>query len=276
MRYLPGALFNHDLLRHVYLSGYINANLVDPILEVDDDWKPYFTVSLVAPTRGFSGEVVKRVLLVDPQSGAIQSFAPQEVPQWVDRFVPASTVLDYLTWWGRYAHAPWFNPSGANERSPDVSDSGYVQLLYDQVGQGDDPVWLVPMTSSANTGVVVLFDTRDNTGRLYRVAGLGSAANVQSTFASSPANIRGYKVSNVQLYDIDGEPTWVATFFEPNPFGEIFQAVGLVDARHLSGSNVIMAPDRSRALAEYAQWLANNDMQTGQHTPLPDIPDVPI
>ncbi len=89
MRYLPGALFNQDLLRHVYLSGYTNANLVDPTLEVNDNWKPYFTISLMGPTRGFTGDVVKRVLLVDPQSGAIQSFAPQEVPPWVDRIIPS-------------------------------------------------------------------------------------------------------------------------------------------------------------------------------------------
>jgi hypothetical protein len=271
MRYLPGALFNQDLLRHVYLSGYTNANLADPTLEVNDNWKPYFTISLMGPTRGFTGDVVKRVLLVDPQSGAIQSFAPQEVPPWVDRIIPASAVLEYLAWWGQYAHAPWFNPSGANKQTPEVADSGHVQLLYDQVGLRSEPVWLVPMTSSASadnasTGIV-LFDTRDNTGRLYRLTGTGVTANVQSALASNPANLRGYLVSNVQLYDIYGEPTWVATFYEPNPFGEIFQAVGLVDARHLSGSHVIMAPNKSQALAEYAQWLSENNIQTGKILP---------
>ncbi len=132
-------------------------------------------------------------------------------------------------------------------------------------------MWLVPMTSSASTDNastgIVLFDTRDNTGRLYRLTGPGVTANVQSTLASNPANLRGYQVSNVQLYDIYGEPTWVATFYEPNPFGEIFQAIGLVDARHLSGSHVIMAPNKSQALAEYAQWLSENDIQTGKISP---------
>jgi hypothetical protein len=263
MRYLPDALFNQDLLRHVYLSGYTNADLADPTLEVDDNWKPYFTISLMAPTQGFTGEVVKRVLLVDPQTGGIQNFAPADVPYWVDRIIPSSTVIDYLEWWGKYSHAPWFNPSGANQQVPEVGDSNQLQLLYNRVGQSDTPVWLAPMTSSggtddASTGIV-LFDTRDNTGRFYPLTGLGLTSNVQTTFSSNPGNIRGYLVSNLQLYSIFGEPTWVATFYQPNPFGEIFQAVGIVDARRLSGSNVIMAPTKSQALAEYAQWLAQNN-----------------
>src|SRR5260370_37533143 len=41
MRYLPHALFIQDLLLHVYLSGYTNGDLLDPTLEVDDNWTPY-------------------------------------------------------------------------------------------------------------------------------------------------------------------------------------------------------------------------------------------
>jgi hypothetical protein len=148
---------------------------------------------------------------------------------------------------------------------PAVNSSNQLQLLYDQVGQKDSPVWLATMTSNGGTndaGIgIVLFDTRDNTGHFYPMTGLGVASSVQTTFSSSPGNIHGYQVSNVQLYDIFGEPTWVATFYQPDEdqFGEIFKAVGIVDAHHLSGSNVIMAPTKSRALGEYAQWLAKNN-----------------
>ncbi len=90
LRYIPDALLNQELLRHVYLSGYTYGDLADPTLEVDDSWNPYFTVSLMQPTRGFTGEVVKRVLIVDPQSGAIQNVAPNQVPGWVDRIIPAT------------------------------------------------------------------------------------------------------------------------------------------------------------------------------------------
>ncbi len=256
MRYLPDALFNQDLLRHVFLSGYTYGDLTDPTLEVDDNWRPYFTISLMQPTRGFTGEVTQRVLLVDTQTGAIANDAPSAVPAWVDRIIPAASVNDYLTWWGEYDHAPWFNPSGQNQQVPATSTP---ELVYNQV---DQPVWLVPMTSSAasdnsSTGVV-LFDTRDMTGRFYPLTGLGVTSNVSTTFKQAPGNLRNYDVGAIQLYEIYNEPTWVATYVQTNAYGASYQAIGIVDARHLQGANVIMAANKSDALAAYAQYLADN------------------
>ena len=284
LRYLPDAILNQDLLRHVYLSGYTNGDLADPTLEVNDDGTPYFTISLMQPTRGFTGEVVKQVLLVDPQSGVITPYAPDAVPSWVDRIIPAESVNDYLTWWGKYEKAPWFNPSGQNQQVPatvksangaqgsngDTSGDGTVtpELVYNQV---DQPVWLVPMTSNngndnSSTGVI-LFDTKDMTGHFYPLDGLGATSNVLTTFTDNPNNIRNYLVGAVQLYQIYNEPTWVATFVQKNDYGGSFQAVGIVDARHLNGVNVIMAPTKSQALSEYAQWLADNNVQGTTPTP---------
>jgi hypothetical protein len=265
LRYLPDAILNQDLIRHVYLSGYTNGNLADPTLEVNDDGTPYFTISLMQPTRGFTGDVVKQVLLVNPQSGNITPYAPEKVPSWVDRIIPAASVDQYLTWWGKYKTAPWFNPSGAGQQVPATD---MPELVYNQV---DQPVWLEPMTSNngsdnSTTGVM-LFDTRDMTGRFYPLNGLGATANVETTFKDNPNNIRNYQVGNVQLYQIYNEPTWVATFVQKNDFGGSFQAVGIVDARKLTGANVIMAPTKSQALAGYVQWLADNNVPGTTPTP---------
>ena len=254
LRYIPSAILNQDLLRHVYLSGYVDGNLVDPTLEVRDDWRPYFTISLMRPTRGFTGDVVSRVLLVDPQTGAIQSLDPKRVPSWVDRIIPADTVTQYLSWWGQYEHAPWFNPSGSGQQAP-ANDT--PELVYNSV---DQPVWLEPMTSSSgndnsSTGVI-LFDTRDNSGHFYQLTGIGVTNNVVSTFKNNPHNLKNYDVGAVQLYQIYGVPTWVATFVQSTDFGETFQGVGIVDARHLNGADVIMASDKADALSAYAQSLA--------------------
>jgi hypothetical protein len=258
MRYLPGAILNQDLLRHVYLSGYAYANLADPTLEVDDSGTPYFTISLMTPSRGFTGQVIPKALVVDPQSGAIKEYALKDVPSWVDRIVPSSAVTDYLSWWGQYHDAPWFNPSGAKQQKP----AGQIELLYNTAEQ---PVWLVTMTSSAQTDKsstgVVLFSPRDLTGTLYPLTGIGVSDNVVQTMTSNPQNIRDYGVGTLQLYQIYGEPTWIATFVRDIDSGQTFQAVGIVDAKHLTPANVIMASTKSEALAQYAQWLAANNVQ---------------
>jgi hypothetical protein len=264
MRYLPDAILNQDLIRHVYLSGYTDANLADPTLEVDDSGIPYFTISLLTPTRGFTGNVVEKILLVDPQSGAIKEYAMKDVPAWVDRDMPSSLVNNYLAWWGLYHDAPWVNPSGANQQKP----SGGIELLYNTA---DQPVWLVTMTSNSqsdrsSTGVV-LYSTRENAGTLYPLTGIGVSDDVVKTITSNPQNIRDYGVGSLQLYQIYGEPTWVATFVRDTDLGQTFQAVGIVDAKHLTGNNVIMAPTKTEALSLYAQWLAGNTTQGQGPTP---------
>jgi hypothetical protein len=253
LHYLPGAILNQDLLRHVYLSGYTYGNLVDPTLEVRDDWRPYFTVSLMQPTRGFTGDKLHSVLLADPQTGTVTEYPPLQVPSWVDRVVPDSTVSDYLTWWGQWESAPWFNPSGTGRQLP-ATDT--PELVYNNA---DKPVWLMPMTSGAasdnsSTGVV-LYDTHDTIGHFYPLAGLGVGDNVTTTFQSNPHNLKNYQVGAIQLYQIYGVPTWVAIFVQPNGSGENFAAVGMVDARHLINSNVIMASTKADALTQYAQSL---------------------
>lgn len=251
--YLPGALLNQDLLRHIYLSGYTYGRLLDPTLELDDQYHPYWTISLMQPIRGYVGDTLKEVLLVDAHTGDIKVYAPDKVPVWVDRVMPSETVSQYLQWWGQYHAAPWFNPSGAGQQKP----SGDPELLYNNVDH--QPVWLVAMTSSSandnsSTGIF-LFDTHKNQADFYPLGGIGVGDNVSSTFQSTRANIRSYPVVSLQLYQIYDTPTWVAIYAQSTGSGDIFQAVGIVDARELNGSNVQFENNLPQALQDYQQWL---------------------
>src|SRR5260370_17993815 len=108
------------------------------------------------PTRGYAGDVLSLVLIVDAHTGDIKVYQPQDVPYWVDRVIPADTVNQYLSWWGLYHASPWFNPSGAGQQTPASSP----QLLYNNF---DQPVSLIPMPSSSSnnqsTTRLSLFDT---------------------------------------------------------------------------------------------------------------------
>ena len=257
--YLPGALLNQDLLRHVYLSGYTYGKLLDPTLELDDSFHPYWTISLMQPIRGYVGDSLTEVLLVNAHTGEITKYKPQDVPSWVDRVMPSDTISQYLQWWGLYHSAPWFNPSGQGQQKP----VGTPELLYNSV---DNPVWLIAMTSSSandnsSTGIF-LFNTHKNQADFYPLAGLGIGDNVQNTFSSTRANIRNYNVASVQLYQIYNEPTWVAIYVQGTGSGDIFQAVGIVDAKNLNGSNVQFEASLPQALQDYQQWLAQQGSGT--------------
>ena len=287
--YQPGALLNEDLLRHVYLSGYTYGNLLDPTLELDDSLHPYWTISLMQPSRGYTGNVLSSVLIVDAHTGDIKQYQPQNVPTWVDRVMPAETVTQYLQWWGLYHAAPWFNPSGQGQQQP-ASDP---QLLYNNV---DNPVWLVPMTSSSSndsssTGVF-LFDTHKNVAQFFpKAAGLGIGDNVTQTFGSTRANIRNYQVASVQLYQIYCVPTWVAIYTQSassgssstssngsstTSSGDIYQDVGMVDARELNGGNVQFEADLTSVLHDYQQWVTQQGVgcTTGKTSTGPTVQTV--
>jgi hypothetical protein len=255
IKILPGALLNQDLERHVYLNGYTYGRLLDPTLELDDNFHPYWTISLMQPIRGYVGDTLTEVLLIDAHTGVITRYKPSEVPAWIDRVMPADTITQYLEWWGLYHDAPWFNPSGLGQQKPALEP----ELLYNSI---DEPVWLIPMTSSASTDNsstgVVLYNTHKNEANFYPLTGLGIGDNVMKTFSSTRANIRNYKVASIQLYQIEETPTWVAIFVQPTNSGDIFQAVGIVDARQLNGSNVQFETTLSQALISYRQWLSQN------------------
>ena len=261
LRYLMDSVLNRGLLRHVYLSGYTTSDLVDPTFQVDDNWNPYYTVDAMRPTRGFTGETVDKVLLVDPQTGGVTGYSPAKTPAWVDRTMPATSVQQYVSWWGQYSRQVGFDANGSNQQVPTFGKNEGPALVYNTISQ---PAWMLPMASAGSSGTttgVTLFDARSMTGRYYPIPGLGLGDDVKTLIEGSVVNTRGYSANAVQLCEIDGEPTWVATMTQTNATGVTFQGVALVDALQQRSANVIMQPTKDQALAAYAQWLAVSSPQ---------------
>lgn len=266
LHYVPDAIWDQELSRHIYLAGgYENYRLIDPTLEMDDDWHPHFTVDLSTYVRGFTGIKVEKMAVVDSVSGKIEVHDLDKVPAWVDRIIPGSAAQDYIDWWGLWSNAPWFNLSGQGQQmsADDVPDIAYSRA-------DKSPVWQFIMTSSSqkdksSTGVI-LFDTRTNKGTFYPLAGVAVGSDVVHAFESTTANIKKFPVKQVILHNIYGEPTWVASYV--SPFDEkdqtkgAFQAFGLLNARTVQGSDVIMAPTKQEALREYQRWIANHGSNT--------------
>jgi hypothetical protein len=126
------------------------------------------------------------------------------------------------------------------------------------------------MTSSStndnsSTGVF-LFDTHDNKATFYQLSGLGIGGNVSNTIQSTRANIRGYSVDSIQLYQIFNTPTWIAIFVQTTSSGDIYQAVGMVDAKNLNGSNVQFETTLTAALQDYQQWILQQANSSGGPT----------
>lgn len=264
MRYMPCAIFNQDLERHIYLSGYTKGELDDVTFEVDDNWRPFFTASYLKPKFAVAGRVIDKLILVDGETGEVKALEVDKAPKWIDRVMSADLVDDYALDWGRWSDKRssgcWPNFNSQYQMKP-VD----FELLYNS---HDKPVWVVPMTSNngsnaSSTGIMI-YDSHDNNAIFYPgLSGLGTGDNVKHAFENSPKNITRRQVDSVQLYQINGVPTWVAIYTQPQgDHGSSFAAIGMLEARHLNGANVVFAEDKRTALADYANALAAGDGNT--------------
>lgn len=264
LHYYPGAAFGQDIRRCVFRAGYTQGNLADPTLEVDDSWNPYYTITYTQMQQANWVEQIKTVLLVDPHTCGIQAYAPDQVPSWVDRAMPGKLLITYLDDWGHWSQvgSDWPN-FGAQHQMKTVAlgEHGEPELLYNSA---DLPVWFVPMTSNSDkdqssTGFM-LCTTHEGRCTYYPLAGYAVGSTVKDAFSTSPINQQQhYDVSSVQLYVIDGAPTYVGIYTQSHgDLGDSFASIGFLDAKHINASNVIMATDKTPALAGYTQWLADN------------------
>lgn len=268
IHYSTDAMWDYNLNRHLYTNGYSGGNLVNPTFEVNDSGRPYWTVTYTQlAVRGSKGDVIKKVLIVDAQTGKISAYNPNDVPGWVDRVVSSDMVNSYAGWWGRYLNAGIVNQSGANE----MQTAGSPELVYDQQASS---VWLVPMTSSngndsSSTGVII-YSTHKAQGTFYPgLSGLTVGSQVNQTFYNISSNkVSQYQVQSVQLYEIDGAPTYVAIYGQQqcndNGYCTVsFAGIGMLDARHANINNVIFATNKANALTNYANWLATEGNSSG-------------
>jgi hypothetical protein len=264
IKLMPGSSWERQLERHLYMSGYTDVHLDDATIEVDDNWKPFYTITAWKYAWAAQGQVVSQVLLVDAQTGAIQSFAPDKVPSWVDRVMSKSIVENYLTDWGFWndKRSGWPNFSNSYQQKP-----AGIELVYNNA---DKPVWIVPMTSNNDSDTsangVIVYSTQDARGTYYPgLSGIGVGSIVSQAFQKIQANTNNkMDVQSVQLYQIEGRPTWVAIYGIAQDNGtESFAGVGFVDAHSLDSANVQFANNRQDALNAYKGWIAGGGGNSG-------------
>lgn len=264
IKLMPGSSYERQLERHLYMSGYTNVHLDDATIEVDDDWRPFYTVTAWKYAWASQGQVVAQVLLVNAQTGEIQSFAPDKVPAWVDRVMSESIVEGYLNDWGAWndKRSTWPNFSNSYQQKPDG-----LELVYNTA---DKPVWIVPMTSNNDNDTsangVIVYSTQSAKGTFYPgLSGIGVGTIVNQAFAKIPANTNNkMDVQSAQLYQIEGRPTWVAIYGIKQDNGtESFAGIGFVDAHSLDSANVQFANNRQDALSAYKGWIAGGGGNSG-------------
>ena len=218
MRYMPVAYFGDDLERYVRAHGYLGRGLTNFNFEVDENDKPWWVITVFTPTIVWNGEKTDGILLVDPVSGSIDFYALGQIPEWVDRVIPAEYIKSYLAFNGEYASGWWRSWWG----TPNITKPEEPVLIYGSEGKSE---FVTGMTSHNNNddSLVALVYTDSRTGKpvRYKVSG-GATDTAVIRAVNSNANVqfRHLHATVPQVYNVYGNMTCVVVLL--NDFSGAF------------------------------------------------------
>ena len=265
LRYVPSALFNDNLRRHVWLR-YGTELLLEETLQLDAQGNPQYLVTLGRPTIGWSGERVTAVVIVDPASGTMERIPREQfdrLPAWVSRVYPPDLVVQYNDWFGRYVHGWWNAHVAKRDVHLPAREDVFGILLADKRF-----VWFVDHTSPNRTDASMtgFTYTDSRTGEMTYYTSSGGEYNskaAEDAVGGNPVIKQGRLIpTQPVLYRLFGQNTWVVPAVADN--GK-FQTLALVQA---AGGHVVVgnsgAPSPAQdAFASYRAYLGERTADAG-------------
>ena len=204
--YQPDAYILQDLHRHVYIKGGMSRGMADYTLEIDDNGKPFWVVSLYEHKVGFGGANVNGTAIVDAKTGETKFYSIKDTPEWVDRIQPEEFVVDQINSWGVYVNG--FINSVISEKGVLKVTEG-TSLVY---GEDDKSYWYTGITSAGgdeSTIGFMLVDSRTKEAKLYKQPGATEMAAMKS--AEGSVQEKNYEATFPVMYNILGQPTYVSS-----------------------------------------------------------------
>jgi len=179
---------------------------------------------------GFSGDDATGVIVVDVNTGAMQSYSIENTPFWVDRIQPINFVEKQLNDWGDYVHGYW---NFSNSDKLQITEG--LTLVY---GKNNRSYWYTGLTSVGKDESAVgfvLVDTRTKETTFYKQSGATEFAAQSS--AEGKVQEKGYHSSLPIPYNINGIPTYVMTLKDDGGLVKMFAMVAISDYTIVGAGN---------------------------------------
>ncbi len=266
-KYVNSGFFGDNLKRHIYTHGYMDVALTEFTLEIDDQRKPWYVVSIVEPSITYWGWVVKGVVIVDPQTGEITEYKVGEIPEWVDRVFPEGIVEKRISDWGAYVHGFWnsifkeedvIKPVSLSTIESSSDGGTYERSLSPDVfltwSNNNKPCWFVGLTSSKNTDQsmvgFIMINSRTGKAIKYTTSGVSEDGAIDSVVSALGAEASRWKPVQPILYSVYGKPTWIMPIIDIEKC--LFQEIAFVD---VSNSKVVRGKSKKETLRLYSDLI---------------------
>lgn len=267
--YLPSAYWSKNLRRHLYTNGYQGYQLRETSFEVDDNYRPYFTVSATKPTIGFGGAKTYGVIIVDPTTGEIEWHDIGDSPAWVDRVVPETIAESYIGKWGKYVHGFWnsvFSQLEVIKPTPYGSSGADVFFVTNPDGEN---FWFTGLTSvaSSDQALVGVMMINTQTGETYRynVSGADEESIFDTVSEGLGADGTRWRPTQPIPYNIYGEFSFVVPVIGRDK--PLLQRVAIVRPN----LQFVLGKNKRAALSQYQRLLATSGSNTVAPTYLSEM-----
>lgn len=252
IKYLNSACYEYQAERYLRHQGYFTSILDEFTFEVDDNWNPYYVVSVIERTTGYGGYRYQGIVLMDLQTGKNEFITKEDLDlnpkwHWIDRGAPTDVLKYQVGKWGEYANSTWGYNFWHNDKSQQSGGDWY--LVY----SGNRCYFLTDMTSknkdNALTGFMISEGASGKT-IFYKAVGV-TAKNASLAALALWGNYPGTSVAELVPYNIDGHMTYVAPMIK----NKQYMGVSLVC---MYDKNICaMGTTFDRALAKYRMSIDN-------------------
>lgn len=252
IKYLNSACYEYQAERYLRHCGYFGAILDEFTFEVDDDWNPYYVVSVIERTTGYEGYNYKGIILLDIQTGKNEFISKEELDSnqkwhWIDRGAPLDALQYQIKKWGDYANSTWWYNFWHADKSQKSGGDWY--LIY----SGNRCYFLTDMTSKNSDDALTGFTISEGaSGKtiFYKAVGV-TVKNASLAATALWANYPGTKVAELVPYNIDGHMTYVVPMIK----NKQYMGVSLVC---MYDKNICaMGTTFDRALSKYRMSIDN-------------------
>ena len=199
----PDSYLMDDLLRRIRFGKGAFTGVTDYSFELDNSGKPYWVVTTYYNKRGFALPEANGIILVDAQTGSMQSYDLDEVPDWVDRVQPEDFVIEQINNRGKYVHGIFnfanTDKTQTSEGHAIIYNNGRCYLFTGLTSVGKD--------ESAIGFMMVDMVTKEPT--FYQMSGATENAAMKS--AQGKVQNYGYTATFPIVLNIENQPTYFMT-----------------------------------------------------------------
>lgn len=264
IKYSPYGKWSHDINRLIWTKFHANLRGT-PMLDIDDDGKPWFVCTLNRLTLNRQASVPDSVVLINAQTGEAFPVKLDEVPDWVDVIVDPAIAEMMINRWGNWsqAHHKLAKLWGSDANRYKIPEGESPVQVYTKDGHPSYQAILTSYNSDNAASYLMMMNGRSGTAITFEIKNLTMEATAASAIIGSKANAgTKWTPTHLVLHMINGYLTWV-TPMEMSDGKHIFQAVAMINATDRNGTTVAIGPTTEKALEIYAQNMANDGGNTG-------------